>query len=173
MKHYKHPTIDGLTATINGNVHMNGRKMHTFLKLPKGYKGVCITVPMFYTSDGNKCWTKHRTVHQLVYECVTGKVLPYSTRTGGMVLNHIDNDKNNNRFDNLEYIPAAKNTSLGKRKLYVVGIGTNVYVGHYQAIVTMVPAGTFNRMIAARQTERSGMRLLATQEPYGEFQTVQ
>lgn len=48
---------------------------------------------------------KQLRVHRFIYECVTGKEIP-----DGLVINHIDGNKLNNRFDNLEAVTPRDNT---------------------------------------------------------------
>lgn len=111
------------------------------------------------------------TVHQLVYECITKKVPSYSTP--GLCINHINNDKTDNRFCNLELIHSSKNTALGKRKLYVVANGDDVYVGYRTWFDRTALCGRLARLIRNGPSKHHPeMKLLAYQEPYGEFVTL-
>lgn len=48
---------------------------------------------------------KQLRVHRFIYECVTGKSIPEN-----MVINHIDGNKTNNSFNNLELVTYSENT---------------------------------------------------------------
>jgi hypothetical protein len=43
--------------------------------------------------------------HRFIYECVTGREIPKD-----MFINHIDGDKSNNKFSNLELVTPSENT---------------------------------------------------------------
>ena len=49
--------------------------------------------------------TKQLREHRFVYECVTGKPIPE-----GLVVNHKNGNKSDNRFDNLEVVTLSENT---------------------------------------------------------------
>lgn len=68
------------------------------VKHSRGYRYVSLR------KDGQ---TQHYFVHRLVYETFIGPI------PDGMVVNHIDEDKTNNRVDNLNLLSAKENTNWG------------------------------------------------------------
>ena len=48
---------------------------------------------------------KQLRAHRFIYECITGREIP-----SGMVINHIDGNKSNNAFSNLELVTHSENT---------------------------------------------------------------
>ena len=67
-----------------------------------GYQRVCL-------SD-NECKMKWYYLHRVVYEAVTGESIPE-----GMQCNHINEDKTDNRFCNINLLTPKENTNWGTR----------------------------------------------------------
>ena len=78
-------------------------KSKKFLKpitLPTGYQQVCIT-----DNDGKH---KNYLLHRVIYEAVSGKPIPL-----GMQVNHINEYKTDNFFENLNLMTPKQNTNYG------------------------------------------------------------
>lgn len=75
----------------------------------KGYLSVVLS---------KKGKTKHFNVHRLVYEAFKGKIPEYNRHEKGekqFVINHLDENKHNNRIENLELTNQRKNNNWGTR----------------------------------------------------------
>lgn len=173
MKKYKHPIYDNVSATKSGDIYINGVKAIPFLKRPKNYLVVWIPTPRFVGPSGKVQYGKNRSAHQLIYECITKTTPKYGTP--GLCINHINNIKTDNRFCNLELIHSSMNTSLGKRKIYVVANGRDVYVGNASWFCHgKILNGRLRRLLNNGQSKHHPeIKLLAYQEPYGEFTVFQ
>lgn len=90
-------------------------KTKRFLK-PKinkyGYKEVSL-------SD-NECKIKTYRLNRVVWESVTGEPIPK-----GMQVNHINEDKTDNRFENLNLMTPKENINFGSRNAKVAKANTN------------------------------------------------
>lgn len=62
-----------------------------------------------YLSDNNNV-VKAYSVHRVIYEAVTGQPIPE-----GMQVNHINEDKSDNRFENLNLMTPKENCNWGTR----------------------------------------------------------
>jgi hypothetical protein len=167
MKKYKHPIYDNVSATKSGDIYINGVKAIPFLKQPKNYLAVGIRVPKYINSNGNASWVKIRSIHQLVYECITKKTPKYATP--GLCINHINNNRSDNRFCNLELIHSSENTSLGKKYLYVVANGSDVYAGSAGWLGKQLHGRIWRLRKNGQSKHHPEMKLLAYQKPYDEF----
>ena len=108
---YQHPTLKVYSADRAGNVYWNDRGVwkKKATRLKDGYVFMQVKV------DGKQ---KHKAVHQMVYECLTYTTPTYSCKSDGMVINHINEVKTDNRIDNLELITCSANTrysTLGRQ----------------------------------------------------------
>jgi len=98
-KVYLHFNYDTIGATKSGLIvsyskHKNG----IVLKMQENHNGYL----RFRTSQKGKI-VNYRS-HRFVYECITGKEIPK-----GLEINHIDRNKKNNAFDNLEICNRSEN----------------------------------------------------------------
>lgn len=89
-EHYKsHPVLTDYVANMNGDVLRKDNHIHVLgSKTNTGYNHLTLT-----TIDGNKCYKMR---HVFVYECFNG-IVP-----DGHEIDHIDNNKNNNKLSNLQ-----------------------------------------------------------------------
>ena len=99
--YWKHPVYDVYAADLDGNVinisrkvPMKGNKMYN------GYRLVAVR------GSGQKNW-KTYLVHRFVYECIFGLI------PDGMVIDHLDNDKENNSLINLQVVSQQENSKRG------------------------------------------------------------
>lgn len=81
-------------------------------EIVKGYHRVGL-----YNNEGEQ---KHYQVHRVVYEAVSGQPIPE-----GMQVNHIDENKTNNHFANLNLMTPKENTNWGTRTERAVKANTN------------------------------------------------
>ena len=72
------------------------------IKCPNGYQRVCLV--------DNEGKMKLYLLHRVVYEAVTGESIPE-----GMQCNHINEDKTDNRFCNINLLTPKENTNWGTR----------------------------------------------------------
>ena len=87
----------------DGRIWSYSRKKFLKPKTEKnGYQRVCL-------SD-NECKMKWYYLHRVVYEAVTGESIPE-----GMQCNHINEDKTDNRFCNINLLTPKENTNWGTR----------------------------------------------------------
>lgn len=93
----------------NYEIYSDGRiwsyKSNKFLKpstLPNGYQKVNLV-----DNDGKM---KNYYVHRIVYESVTREPIPE-----GMQINHLNEDKTSNFFENLELMTPKQNSNFGTR----------------------------------------------------------
>ena len=92
---YKHFKYTGYGCDLDGTTYSTKGKRKVILH-HTGYQVITMYV--------NKK-AKQLRVHRFIYECVTGKSIPKN-----MVINHIDGDKTNNSFNNLELVTHSENT---------------------------------------------------------------
>lgn len=145
-RRYPHPLYPSIACTRSGEVYSSGR-------LLKGS-----TDSSGYTQVNVKDIKKLRQAHRLVYECVTGKVLPEFNRydQNSMTLNHDDGNKQNNAFSNLEMMTHLENKIhsrkvLKRKQLYgegVLCINSQLSYNDFKAIVGLIKAGVSNKEIA-------------------------
>jgi len=115
---FEHPTYKGYFADEEGMIYhlKNGvlTVKHQFVK--NGYYNICGTII--------NCKTIPIISHRFIYECNTNKLLPKITKKNfnskTIVVDHIDNNKLNNRIENLQAISQSDNTKKYHR-----------IVGHY------------------------------------------
>ena len=170
MRKYKHPIYDNVSATKDGAIYVDGIQTVPFLKKPKNYLVVWIPIQRFIGKSGKVKYGKNRSVHQLVYECITKQTPKYATP--GLCINHINNDKTDNHFCNLELIHSSKNTALGKRKLYVVTDGNDIYAGTASSFHKILHGRIWRLIKNGPSKHHPDVKILAYQEPYGEFITL-
>lgn len=128
-KLYWHPIYTDYACTIDGRVWSN--KKHN------GITGRWIR----YGTDGGNYLTiyvcmfgQDKTIrhHKFVYECVTGKLLTLSTKSGdGLTIDHIDGNKHNNAFANLQVITSRKNRQKHSCKCYCFEKDRNKWKVYY------------------------------------------
>jgi hypothetical protein len=109
------PGYEGLyQASIEGRIRgldrkdSRGRRVHGKIKEPVRHKAGYLYC-MMYDSDGRN---KNCTVHSLVASAFLGR------RCHDMVIDHIDNNKGNNRPENLRYVTQTENLQNSKRWSY-------------------------------------------------------
>jgi hypothetical protein len=101
---YQHPTLTDYAADRRGNVYkFNGDKWIVCNgNTSNGYSYIHIN------GIGRK-----KAVHHIVYECFSYTTPTYSTMTSdGLVINHINEIKTDNRIDNIELTTNRRNTQL-------------------------------------------------------------
>ena len=80
-------------------------RKNKFLKpstLPSGYQQVCLT-----DNEGNR---KMYYLHRIVYETFSGSQIP-----NNLQCNHINEDKSDNRFCNINLLTPKQNSNFGSR----------------------------------------------------------
>jgi len=93
---YEHFYYKNYGCDLDGTLYSTKGKRRTVTNKTTGYEVTSVRkdgVPIQYRA------------HRFIYECVTGKFIPE-----GMVINHIDGNKRNNHFDNLELCTYSENT---------------------------------------------------------------
>lgn len=112
-KLYQHPLWSDYACTLDGSVFSKkynpcGNKSGEFKKLKPA-----ITTSGYLQFDiriNNKSISKY--VHQFVYECCTQSVPVWGCLSDSPTINHNDNNKLNNDFNNLIKIPQRDNIKL-------------------------------------------------------------
>lgn len=94
MKQYKHPYWTSYSASENGSVYGSRGGELSPIKHHTGY--LVITV----RKDGRQ---KQLRTHRFIWECCVGEI------PKGMVINHIDGNKHNNKLSNLEVVTHKQN----------------------------------------------------------------
>ena len=119
-----------------------GRRIPSRIMKPqknkKGYLHVKLTKGRYY---------KHYLIHRLVADAFIGE------RPAELEVNHIDENKENNRADNLEYVTHSQNIRHGK------GIEKRA-----KAVIATLPDGTEEYYISATE---AGMKLGVTKNAIG------
>jgi hypothetical protein len=100
-----HPIYKEYYANENGEVFHNDYKMKTRIN-KYGYEDFNFYVP-------NRKWKKHYQVHRFVWECFNGVIEPGNERYS-LTINHKDNNRVNNRLDNLEIMTRKQNLEMRK-----------------------------------------------------------
>ena len=93
---YEHFYYKGYGCDIDGTLYSTKGKRRKVFSSSTSYEVTSVR------KDGE---TKQYRVHRFIYECITGKFIPEN-----MVINHIDGNKKNNHFDNLELCTHSENT---------------------------------------------------------------
>jgi hypothetical protein len=100
----------------------------------------------------------HRTGHSLVAEAFIGK------RPFGLVIDHIDNNKNNNRVENLRYITQSFNTRRGESFKKNPMRCIRKYGNRYELRIKDFGYHTYNTLEEAILTRDAVLDSLASQE---------
>jgi len=142
---YPHPTYASISATRQGHVFSSGRRLYGSID-GSGYVQVNV-----------KDIGKLRQAHRLVYECVTGNMLPEYKRGDPktVTINHKNGLKTVNRFSNLELLSHTENvkhslTVLGKHHRGCRAGKSELSFEDFTAIVDLLKKGVSNKDIAAR-----------------------
>lgn len=113
MKNIKiHPVYIDYGADEDGNVYR--------LRKSKWIRCILSTTQYGYQNVGIKEKGGKVAVHHFVWECFNNKVIEWSNRKEGMTIDHIDNNKKNNKIENLRIMTHSDNThrnnkSTGKK----------------------------------------------------------
>lgn len=92
---YEHFKYKGYGCDLDGTTYSTKGKRRVVIH-HTGYQVITMYV-------NNKA--KQLRVHRFIYECITGSEI-----TKGMFINHIDGDKTNNSYENLELVTPSENT---------------------------------------------------------------
>ena len=99
----KHPRYTDYGADIDGNIYSFKRgKLKELAKCPHGRGYLQFSIRQYGDA-------KMYLVHRFVYECWTEKLIGNDWQC-----HHIDHDKHNNHFDNLELVDQWMNMAYGK-----------------------------------------------------------
>lgn len=146
MKLYKHP-VSGYLVNRDGS----------YIENPEtGYVLNPTLAPSGYLKIGNYICSSG-TVHQLVYEAVSGSLVPK-----GLCINHKDGVKTNNDCDNLEVVTNRENTihayenGLAKGKKGETNSQAKLTDDDYDNIVIMLESGACNSCIGDKFKVSSG-----------------
>jgi len=107
-KLYQHPVFSNFFADKYGTIYKfkNGDLKIKHQGVNRGYYVISITP--------TNCKQKLIRSHRFIYECITSKTLPVisygSFNKDTIVVDHIDGDKSNNSFKNLQAISASDNS---------------------------------------------------------------
>lgn len=93
---YKHPIYTKYGCDIDGTLYSTKGKRKSTINSTTQYRVMSIR------HEGKLIQYR---AHRFIYECVTQSIIP-----DNMVINHIDGNKINNHFDNLECITYKENT---------------------------------------------------------------
>ena len=96
------------------SLNYGGRKGYVRLMKPTKWKKGCYLGILLH--DGKT--RKRKTIHRLVYEAFNGRLPQYDRHAGAdkmFVINHLDDNKYNNRLENLELTTQRGNNSHGTR----------------------------------------------------------
>jgi hypothetical protein len=93
---YEHFYYKGYGCDLDGTLYSTKGKRKTVVNSSSGYQATSVR------KDGK---TVQYRAHRFIYECITRKFIP-----DGMVINHLDGNKLNNHFDNLELCTYSENT---------------------------------------------------------------
>jgi hypothetical protein len=112
---YAHPQSPLIAANIEGEIigiNKNSLRINSpatpewKTKRPIKSNGYLMVGTPWFNAKGH---AEMATVHRIVYECITGTLPDWSIKGKGLTIDHIDNDKHNNRFDNLRKITLRQN----------------------------------------------------------------
>lgn len=96
--------VGGYKVSEDGKVfNSSGRELKSHLNKHTGYYTIVLSIDKVRKTKG---------VHQLVYEGFSGKEAP--KKGSGYCIDHIDNDKTNNHFSNLQVITERHNATKDK-----------------------------------------------------------
>ena len=104
-------TLKGDLTTRKSSINSGG---YAYLPLCKGGKFV------------------HKYIHRLVYETFIGEI------PEGMVINHIDGDKLNNKLDNLECVTQRKNCQCQNKKRNNKNGFSNIHKVEYYRVTFLI-----------------------------------
>lgn len=107
----RHPVIKNVCALADGTVMTYDPR----IKAPAWYR--CEGIINTHGRRQSQIAKKMRLHYQIVYECFTGVVPNYDSKSGdGMTIDHIDGNKDNNAIANLRLISLRENVRAASCK---------------------------------------------------------